>query len=65
MLRKVSPSDALRIADPIMNALLMMFDTSARENISGTQEDALMAVGTLVEGNIILQSLFKEHVISV
>jgi len=51
VLRKINPQDAQQISDLIMNALLTMFNTSARENISGTQEDALMAVGTLVEGN--------------
>ncbi|KAK3754622.1 hypothetical protein QZH41_020544 [Actinostola sp. cb2023] len=49
VLRKISPQDAQQIADSIMGALLLMFDTSTKENVSGIQEDALMAVGTLVE----------------
>ena len=37
------------IADPIMTALLQMFTSSTGQG-GGVQEDALMAVGTLVEG---------------
>jgi hypothetical protein len=35
-----------------MTALLQMFDASSKGSISGVQEDALMAVGTLVEGSL-------------
>ena len=49
VLRKVNPLDALQIANPIMNALLQML--SFGDNVTGgVQEDALMAIGTLVEG---------------
>jgi len=45
----VNPLDALQIANPIMNALLQML--SFGDNVTGgVQEDALMAIGTLVEG---------------
>lgn len=48
VLRKVNPLDALQIANPIMNALLQML--SFGDNVTGgVQEDALMAIGTLVE----------------
>ena len=41
------------IADPIMTALLQMFTSSTGQG-GGVQEDALMAVGTLVEGTSIM-----------
>lgn len=57
VLRKINPEDAQQIADPIVNALLQMFDASTRDNVCGTQEDALMAVGTLVEGRLLFVSM--------
>lgn len=48
VLRKVSPDDAPKISDPIMTALLTMFSTTAGKS-GGVQEDALMAVSTLVD----------------
>ena len=50
VLRKVTPEDAPKISDPIMAALLQMFNSSAGPNrAGGVQEDALMAVSTLTE----------------
>lgn len=50
VLRKVTPEDAPQISDPIMAALLQMFNASAGPNrAGGVQEDALMAVSTLTE----------------
>ena len=45
LLRKVSPEDARTIAPSVMEALLLMFQTSAAGSSSG-----LMTVGVLVEG---------------
>ncbi|XP_034938522.1 importin subunit beta-1 isoform X2 [Chelonus insularis] len=49
VLRKVTPEDAPRISDAIMTALLSMFNSNSGK-VGGVQEDALMAVSTLVEG---------------
>lgn len=49
VLRKVTPEDAPTISDAIMNALLSMFNSNSGK-VGGVQEDALMAVSTLVEG---------------
>jgi len=49
VLRKVNAQDAQQIARPIMDALLQMLSLGAT-SVSGVQEDALMAIGTLVEG---------------
>ena len=49
VLRKVEPQDAPLISDNIMRALLQMFQSSVNNKTGGVQEDALMAVGTLVE----------------
>ena len=49
MLRKVNTQDAQQIASPIMDALLQMLSLGGA-SVSGVQEDALMAIGTLVEG---------------
>jgi importin subunit beta-1 len=43
------PNDAPVISDPVMQALLQMLKTNS-DKASGVQEDALMAVGTLIEG---------------
>lgn len=48
VLRKVTPHDAPQISDAIMGALIQMFNTSSGKT-GGVQEDALMAVSTLVE----------------
>ena len=49
MLRKVNAQDAQQIVRPIMDALLQMLSLGGA-SVSGVQEDALMAIGTLVEG---------------
>lgn len=52
VLRKVTKEDAPMISDVIMNALLTMFRSSCSakaDGVSGVQEDALMAVSTLVD----------------
>jgi importin subunit beta-1 len=43
----MTPEDAPQISDAVMQALVSMFNTSGKT--TGVQEDALMAVGTLVE----------------
>lgn len=48
VLRKVTPDDAPKISDAIMTALLSMFSSNSCKS-DGVQEDALMAVSTLVE----------------
>ncbi|KAF4524310.1 hypothetical protein B566_EDAN005366, partial [Ephemera danica] len=48
VLRKVTPEDAPQISDTIMTALLQMFNSNSCK-AGGVQEDALMAVSTLVE----------------
>ncbi|ESN99747.1 hypothetical protein HELRODRAFT_101408 [Helobdella robusta] len=48
VLRKVTPTDAPQISDPIMGALLHMLSTSSGK-VGGVQEDALLAVATLIE----------------
>lgn len=47
VLRKMTPEDAPKISDAVMAALLQMFSSSGKSG--GVQEDALMAVGTLIE----------------
>ncbi|XP_055008424.1 importin subunit beta-1 [Boleophthalmus pectinirostris] len=47
VLRKVQHQDALHISDVVMESLLRMFQSTAGSG--GVQEDALMAVSTLVE----------------
>ncbi|KAL3283319.1 hypothetical protein HHI36_006467 [Cryptolaemus montrouzieri] len=46
VLRKMTPDDAPQISDTIMTAMLTMFNSNKS---GGVQEDALMAVSTLVE----------------
>lgn len=48
VLRKVRKDDAVQISDSVMTALLQMFSTTSGKS-GGVQEDALLAVGTLVE----------------
>lgn len=57
MLRKVNAQDAQQIARPIMDALLQMLGLGGA-SVSGVQEDALMAIGTLVEGLYINKVIF-------
>lgn len=46
----MNPQDALQIAPLMMQALLQMLNPSSGAKIvGGVQEDALMAIGTLVE----------------
>jgi len=49
VLRKVEKAHAPSISDTIMTALLQMFQSSTQTRSGGVQEDALMAVATLVE----------------
>ena len=49
MLRKVTPEDAPKISDAIMTSLLQMLSSSSGK-VGGVQEDALLAVSTLIEG---------------
>ena len=46
---QVDPTHAPQISDQIMTALLQMFQSSTQSRSGGVQEDALMAVATLVE----------------
>ncbi len=46
---QVEPQHAPQISDAIMTALLQMFQSSVNNKTGGVQEDALMAVSTLVE----------------
>lgn len=48
VLRKVEPNDAPKISDAIMTALITMFSSSSGK-VGGVQEDALIAVSTLVD----------------
>lgn len=58
----MTPEDAPRISDQIMTALLQMFSTNSGQS-GGVQEDAMMAVTTLVqvlgEGFVKYMELFK------
>ncbi|KAL4708130.1 hypothetical protein ACJJTC_009909 [Scirpophaga incertulas] len=64
VLRKVTPEDAPQISDAIMTALLTMFASNAGK-AGGVQEDALMAVATLVEvlgeGFLKYMDAFKQY----
>ncbi|CAF4758012.1 importin subunit beta-1 isoform X1 [Pieris napi] len=64
VLRKVTPEDAPQISDAIMTALLTMFAANAGK-AGGVQEDALMAVSTLVEvlgeGFLKYMDAFKQY----
>ena len=50
LVRKVNREDALQIAPTVMEALLLMFQSSTSGSSSGVLEDAIMTVGVLVEG---------------
>lgn len=64
VLRKVEPSDAPKISDQIMTALLTMFNSGTGKN-GGVQEDALMAVAALIdllgEGFLKYMDAFKPY----
>lgn len=60
MLRKVSAEDAPQISDAIMSALLQMLSTSSGK-AGGVQEDALLAVATLIEGELWLICAVSMH----
>ena len=49
VLRKVEPAHAPEISDTIMQSLLQMLHKNSKNGTGGVQEDALMAVSTLVE----------------
>lgn len=49
VLRKVTPEDAPQISDHIMHALLHMLTQSVNSKASSVQEDAFLAVSTLVD----------------
>ena len=67
VLRKVDPAHAPAISDTIMQALLQMFQSSTQSRAGGVQEDALMAVSTLVEvlgeGFIKYMDAFKPYLL--
>jgi len=67
VLRKVEPAHAPAISDTIMTALLQMFQSSTQTRSGGVQEDALMAVATLVEvlgdGFIKYMDAFKPYLL--
>ncbi len=46
-IRKLQPQDAEQVGDAVMEAILRMLSVT---KAGGVQEDALMALGTLVEG---------------
>lgn len=62
VLRKVTSEDAPQISDSIMTALLQMFNSNSGKS-GGVQEDALLAVSTLIEilgeGFLKYMDLFK------
>ncbi|CAF1054146.1 unnamed protein product [Rotaria magnacalcarata] len=58
VLRKMHPNDAPLISDPIMQALLQMLKSNSGK-ASAVQEDALVAIGTLIE---VLGSNFIKYV---
>ncbi|GFS20487.1 importin subunit beta-1, partial [Elysia marginata] len=49
VLRKVTPEDAPQISDQIMDSLLRMFESTSGKPGGGVQEDALLAMSTLIE----------------
>jgi len=49
VLRKVTPEDAPQISDHIMTALLHMLSQNTSSKASSVQEDALLAVSTLID----------------
>ena len=67
VLRKVESAHTPQISDSIMTALLQMFQSSTQSRSGGVQEDALMAVATLVEvlgdGFLKYMDAFKPHLL--
>lgn len=63
VLRKVQHQDALQISDVVMASLLRMFQSTAGSG--GVQEDALMAVSTLVEGTHTHGARYKDKSVRV
>ena len=57
VLRKVTPQDAPQISDHIMNALLHMLSQNANSKASSVQEDAFLAVSTLIDGELKFRNL--------
>ena len=55
LMRKVNREDALSIAPTVMQALLLMFQSSAAAGGGGVLEDAIMTVGVLVEGEVVMR----------
>ena len=49
LLRKISPDDAKQISDMVMRAIYLMLNSKSAQT-GGVQEDAIMTVGVLVEG---------------
>lgn len=64
VLRKVAVEDAPKISDAIMTALLRMFSSNSGK-VGGVQEDALIAVSTLVdllgEKFLVYMDAFKQY----
>ena len=57
----MQPNDAPLISDAIMQALLQMLKTTAGKT-TAVQEDALVAIGTLVEGlSLVIIRKISEH----
>lgn len=54
------PNDAPLISDPIMQALLQMLKTQNGKS-SIVQEDALVAIGTLIEGRLIFVLIYSKN----
>ncbi len=63
VLRKVTPEDAPQISDHIMTALLHMLSQNTSSKASSVQEDALLAVSTLIDGNDLLNLFLFEKII--
>lgn len=49
-MRKMKPSDAPQISDVAMSTLIQILSCSNAGKVGGVQEDAIMAVSTLIEG---------------
>lgn len=64
VLRKMHPNDAPLISDPIMQALLQMLKSHGGKG-GAVQEDALVAIGTLVEGSLLDAFIFLFHFVEI
>ena len=49
LLRKINSDDAKQISDMVMSAIYLMLNSKSAQS-GGVQEDAIMTVGVLVEG---------------